>query len=150
MLRPRRRTLAQCSDLDDDDLVRQFVGRGWTPALSERLVAFIPIAFGRVYLADAPPRFATDYLIEDPSSGDRQRRAFSGEPIYALAMELAQRWSSSGTSRDVESIALRSGEVECVRTLVADGSSPTDIGMTEPILLRLMPEESARPWWKFW
>ena len=142
--------IASGRNLSDEDLVREFAVFQWSPALCERLVAFIPLAFGRVCLEDAPPQFADEYLTQDPVSGRRESHPLASEPVFTLATDLARSWKDNGNAHDFECVATRSAEVVAVRQLVPDGGPATGVVLVEPLMLRLLPEASTKPWWRFW
>lgn len=137
---------------DEDELLVTVISQsGFDRALGERLVTFVPLAFGRVYLAEARPTFPLEYIIRDLRSDRSVRRAFSSEPVFEAALAIARSWTTE--SRDkVARVAHRSAEVRVVQQLTTPGGSPAAIVLTEPILTRIpFPDtEEKRPWWKLW
>ncbi|MCA9604256.1 MAG: hypothetical protein KC619_01590 [Myxococcales bacterium] len=86
----------------DEVLRERLASLGVEPWLAERLVTWLPVAYGRVLLKDVP--FGDHY-----SAGDAQLR-LSDDPVYVAARERAGR----GTRDEMEAIALRSADVDAV------------------------------------
>jgi hypothetical protein len=142
--------LVEHPDFDDETLVRTLESRGVEGVLCERLVTFVPLAFGRVSLQADPPRFSDEYLVPAGSaSAPRSKHRFVDEPVYVAAHELAQRWLHEGSTTSLASVAAHSAEVSAVRQLVRPGVSAGSLVLTEPLLVRLPPQR-RRPWWRFW
>jgi len=136
--------------ISDDDLAMELEHMGWASDLADRLGVFVPLAFGRVFLAADPPQFSDEYKILDEDSKRSAWAELSNEPIYVLATELAQVWQRSGDLEKLEAVASRSAETQAVQQLLAEGGRPSDIALTEPIVFGLVPPTTGRPWWKFW
>jgi hypothetical protein len=92
---------------------------------AERIVAFLPIAYGRRLL---------DGLVELPATflvGGREHR-LTDDPIYAAADHLAR---TEATKADVGAIGMRSAEVSVFNQALNAGSNPADLLLSPPILM---------------
>jgi hypothetical protein len=110
-------------DAADGELV-EFLKAAGVPA-AERVVAFLPIAYGRRLL---------DGLVELPATflvGGREHR-LTDDPIYAAADHLA---CTEATKADVGAIGMRSAEVSVVNQALNAGSNPADLLLSPPILM---------------
>lgn len=110
-------------DAADGELV-EFLTAAGVPA-AERVVAFLPIAYGRRLL---------DGLVELPATfvaGDHEHR-LTDDPIYAAADDLAR---TEATKADVGTIGMRSAEVSVVSQALNAGSNPADLLLSPPILM---------------
>ncbi len=109
------------SSIEDGDLVEVLISTGLARDVSERLVAFLPIAFGRVVIAHlARVSFTTDYRIKETG----KVLPLSGDPIFVEALKLATESYHSGiVSREVFSaVALRSPELLAVNKALNEGA----------------------------
>ncbi len=108
------------SDMDDCDLVNLLHGKGLTREESERLVAFLPIAFARVAIVHiGKVGFTTDYRVKETG----KIFSLSDEPIFVEALKLATESYHSGlVSRDsFAAVALRSPELVAVNKALNAG-----------------------------
>jgi hypothetical protein len=130
---------------DDDQLANRLMSAGLSREVSERLLAFVPIAFGRYVFEAKGARFPPGFGIVDSDSGLSRRGSFRQEVIYVAAQEYAKRLGAAHPT--VTAIAQMSAEVQLLAGLSEVGS----MQFTEPIFLRIpleKPPKPARPWWK--
>jgi hypothetical protein len=85
--------------LADAEVSATLVSEGIPLDLAERALAFVPIAFGRRYLADSPPTYSEGYEIRHLESGRIVRGVLANEPLFRLATELAGRGSAVEIAR---------------------------------------------------
>jgi hypothetical protein len=140
-------------NLNDNAVLRRLREAGFGEDDSRRIVALVPLAFGRALFSGERPTFC-DYYEVDGATGRRQV-AFSDEPIFVAAARLAEQWLTSGAQDRVRAIGVRSAEVNAVVQLTRDGSPVADIVLTAPLLLILggdtaAPKPPKSPWWRFW
>ncbi len=108
------------SDMDDGDLVKLLHGKGLTTEDSERLVAFLPIAFSRVVIAHiGKVSFTTDYRVKETG----EICSLSDEPIFVEALKLATESYHSGPvpRESFSAVALRSPELDAVNKALNAG-----------------------------
>lgn len=107
--------------MDDGDLVDLLHGNGLAREESERLVAFLPIAFGRVVIAHiGKVSFTTDYRVKETG----KTYSLSDEPIFVEALKLAAEGYHSGlfSRESFTAVALRSPELDAVNKALNDGT----------------------------
>lgn len=111
----------------DDEVRAALEARGVQRWLAERLVVFLPLAFGRVVLRDVS--------VSDEFLDGSVTRRLDGEPVYLAAAERA----GAATRHEVERIGLRSSEVEAVNTALNNGSRLEDLMVGPPALPAPLP-----------
>lgn len=135
---------------EDSELVRMLVGRGFPLESAERLVAFLPIAFGRRVIRQlGTVKFSDSFSIRD-KVGLFQ---LSEEPIYRVAVDVAESMTDyPGLSSEVFSaVALRSAELSAAnKALNAEDS--IDGAEFGPVVFWGYGTFHSRPWYrrKFW
>jgi hypothetical protein len=148
------RILADHPDWDDQEISQELKNKGISPLHAEQLIAFVPLAFGRVFFAENGPRFSPYYELHDLKYSRKIRLPLLDEPVFMQATELAQKWWATNTLCDqAHTIACRSAEASVIVELTQNGTSLSDIGFTDPLMLRLpFPDAKSRKklWWKFW
>ena len=111
----------------DDDEIRAFLERaGVEEWLAARLVAFLPVALGRVVLTGAT---MADTL------NDGVERPLADEPVFGAAQERARRASR----QEIEVIGLRSSEVHAVNAALQHGSRLEDLVLSPVTLVSPLP-----------
>jgi hypothetical protein len=98
---------------DDEVIVQEMVRRGEPLEVAERVVVFLPIAFGRVVISHmANVTFSEEFKVRETN----QFGSLLNEPIYVEALKLACESYHSGTiPREVfTAIATRSHEIDAV------------------------------------
>ena len=122
-------------DADDLTLVETLEKRGVSRYTSERYVAFMPIAFGRVVISNiAQVTFSDKYSLRE--SIEPIEYSLSNEPLYINAFKMAEE-SYKGNVLSGElfnAIALRSAELSSVSKAL---NAKVDIngGVFQPVLL---------------
>jgi hypothetical protein len=136
-------------EASDNDLSRALQNAGFSVAIAERTLAFVPMACARVILRSA--QFSGVYLIPDDASGAYERHRLGDDSIFVAALEVAERLG--GASPLVIHAAARSAEMRAAKQLLGPGSTPQDLVFIEPVLMRIPPTRRpppAKPWWRFW
>jgi len=109
--------------------------RGLDPGDAWRLYQFVPIAFCRIVLRGAGVEFESAYLAVDPATMARRRRLLSDEPVFAAAVNAAERrFAGGGTTMELLPVFGRSAEYAAINQLLHQGSQLRDIRLTEPAL----------------
>ena len=128
-------------DEHDQDLAEGLIRRGLSRDQAERVVAFVPLAFGRQFLSSSHATFSDTYETQDPDTGRRTRGALGTEPLYAAAMQYA-----AGHVQDnpVTVTGERSAEVRAARKLLPESASIAESNavFTEPPFLRIPIRET--------
>lgn len=108
------------ADLSDRELVKCLCNERFTLEESERLVAFLPMAFARVVISHlAKVSFKTDYRIKETG----KIASLMDEPIFVEASKLAiESYHSDLMARETFSaVAARSAEFNAVNTALNGG-----------------------------
>jgi hypothetical protein len=131
----------------DDGIAQLLTAAGIPAGPAERAVAFLPLAFGRVLLADLGPRFADEYVEVDATRRVRARLKLSDDPLFAASLR-----SAKGADRaQMQAIALRSAEVNALNQALHAGSKAEDLVFTPPLItLRATAQDTGTPWWRAW
>lgn len=139
-----------------------------SPSVAERLIAFVPIAFGELLLAEA--KHSPAYRLMNGGQPGPERKLMS-EPAYAIAKEMADRVTNDPVQRaGLEALALRSACVNAANDALNRGSRLENLHFTPSVVFlgRFSPEPASapaepapspgetspagagKPWWKFW
>jgi hypothetical protein len=110
---------------------------------AQRLLGFVPLAFGRVWLQG--PKFPEWYEIRDSERGLVRRGRVGEEPVYIVAHAVAKRLGRS--HEGVGLVASMSAEVRAAEVAVADGSVLANLCFVEPVFGRI-PLQPEKRWWR--
>jgi hypothetical protein len=154
--------LLQYKNLEDEDLVNVLVENDFSAALSRKLVLFMPIAFGRVFLSKLKVNVSDEYECYQKKGifTDKQRRKLINEPVYKESLKIAAQMAGKETTgQTFLTIAFRSAEVNAVNQMELQGVNPERVVLT-PILTEWEIDEEPQSydaestqeknWWKFW
>jgi hypothetical protein len=111
----------------DDDVRERLRRAGVEPWLVERLLVFLPLAFGR--------RVLPGVELSDEFSDGPRLRPLADEPVFAAAAARAELAVRS----EVERIGLRSSEVNAVNEALHKGSRLEDLVCGPPVLGEPLP-----------
>ena len=105
---------------DETGLIAELEKRGLTKYDAERLVAFLPIAFGRYLIAKKVYVNNADQVLIHETG---QACALSSEPVYRAAVEIAESNQAGPIMPNdlFEEIAFRSAEVIAVAQAMEQG-----------------------------
>lgn len=115
------------SALEEDALISQLIKSGADRLTAERIVQFLPIAFGRLFLEPYAPSFSDEFLLRNLASGREARGRFTTDSIFQACLGAGRSYSRGELSK----VACISAEVDAIKKLVADGSNPSDVVLTE-------------------
>jgi hypothetical protein len=103
---------------------------------AERIVAFVPLAFGRQLLSSSGATFSDTFEIHDRDTGRRVRGTLGTEPLYRAAVGYAAEHLEHDA---LTVIGERSAEVRAARKLLPEGASIAESNavFTEPLFLRI-------------
>lgn len=104
-----------------------------------RVLEFVPLAFGRVLLAElgaVPREEYIRYTIQNGEIVEKERKKLVDDAFFATAMKVARSKRGWWKPRnEFLAIAERSAEVRAVRQLIAQGSKAANIVLTAPHFL---------------
>lgn len=117
--------------------------------IMDDIIAFVPLAFGRVLLDGTGPHLSPEYATIDAGGTTRGAGRLMDHPVYAAAHTAAtQIMARQELGEMVVSAALWSSEFRAVQEALAAGSNPADLVGAPPVITRSAP--ARRPWWRFW
>ena len=119
--------------LDEEELAAKFVGHGFNLEEARRLIAFLPLAFGRVLLRRMGARVQSTYMRTAPNGAAVERRLDKNEfwrEISDFVDEQVIRGLSGG---DLLLLAGRSAEFDAVNQLLNQGSDARAIVLSPPV-----------------
>jgi hypothetical protein len=120
---------------DDGQVCSALIESGVQPEMAEKLVMFLPIAYGRVILKKIRIRFS-DTFKHPLNDGTLAEHAFADEPIWRAIVECARDEVSRGIAGEqLLSVAARSAEFDAVNQLLNGRSTPDNIVLTPPLIL---------------
>ncbi len=111
----------------DADVLGRLESQGVADWLAQRLVLFLPLAFGRRLLPGA-------HLSNEYDDGGTLRR-LEADPIYTAAQERA----AQANRTEVERIGLRGAEFNAVNNALNAGSRFEDLTVGPPVTLQPLP-----------
>lgn len=121
--------------LEDDALVSGLIAFGADPLTAERIVQFLPIAFGRLFLEPYSPNFNNEFLLRNLESGREARGRFTEDSIFQACLAVGRNRSRD----DLSVVARISAEVNAIEKLIAEGSNPGDVVYTELVFVTHEP-----------
>ena len=141
------------------------VRSGVPPSVAADVIAFMPLAFGRVLLDGMGIEFSSEYATPASAAEGRTVGSLVEHPMYAGAHMMASGMLARQADGDaLVSTALWSSEFSAVNQALHAGSSTSDLVAGPPVIIGLAGPESAapaaaadagdakraRPWWRFW
>jgi hypothetical protein len=137
-------------DADDEQIEESLLEQNINAMLAEQLIAFVPLAFGRVLLEQDGPRFQPTYTLENLVDRSTTHLPLRDQPLYKAAYKVASEWR--GSREEFWAIAGRSPEVKAINSALQDGAELQNLILSEPMVFtQHVATMSPRPaWWQFW
>jgi hypothetical protein len=133
------------------------VRAGVPPAVAAEVVAFAPIAFGRVLLDGMGIEFSPEYSTPASAAQGRTAGMITEHPMYVAAyMTASGMLSRQAGGESLVNTAVWSAEFSAVNQALHAGSQAADLVTGPPLIMGLAGSEAAvdatkaRPWWRFW
>lgn len=120
-----------------DEDIADVLGRGGsTPAEVQALLAFVPMAFGRVALRELPVRFSDMAIVRERPDDVGREVHLSEEEVFTIATRVAIRaLAQDGLTQDqFLAVAMRSAEVHAINQAVLGGADAKDLVVSPPII----------------
>jgi hypothetical protein len=144
-----------------EDLEQDFQNSGLPTSLANKLLEFMPLAFGRVFMKDLGISFRDEYVRYVVSDGKiivKQRRKLTDELVYNESFKIASKMQTGKINGEkFLAVAFRSAEFNCVNEMELKGSKPENLVLTEPHLewrdeneLDISEPRGNSSWWQFW
>lgn len=139
--------------LADGDVVSRAVSAGCPQAIAETLVAFLPLACGRVLLDGTGVVVSRKYRVMSPCGEVGEPRSLAADPHWIAIMNFVERQRVQAPAA-VRVVGMRSAEFDAVNKAALNGSKLTDLVCADPIFLVMQTSvrsrDLQRPWWAFW
>ena len=120
--------------------------------MAERLIEFVPLAFGRVILDHMGVKSPDSFIRMLDHDQFSEPCPLDAEPVWRPALAFAKEAHKRMSKEEFFIIAGRSAEVDAVTKACAAGSDPRNLVGSPPILLHAapMPATPRKPWWQLW
>jgi hypothetical protein len=124
--------LHRLADRPDAEIVRALVAQGADAALAEKLVDFVPIAFGRPVLERLGVRASEEGVLV--VGGVERRFRLMADPVFADAVALAREAYTRGSMPgDVfRAVVMRGAELRAVNEALTAGAKAQDLSLSAP------------------
>ena len=138
----------------DSELVEKFEAVVKDRDLAERLVEFVPLAFGRVVLQRIGVTLPENFKRMMANGKFTHECALTLEPLWEPALAFAKDAEGRISKEDFLVIAGRSAEVDAANKAMQAGFDPKHLVGSTPIFMRAAPmpgpPAKKRKWWMFW
>jgi hypothetical protein len=131
-----------------------------SPAIANRLLEFMPLAFARVFLDGLGIEFSDYYIRFDSKTNRKVSKKLVDEPAYSESLAVASTlMAEQKAGDDFISVVSRSSEFVAMNKALNDGSRPEDLVSSPPVLLWNEETENRtdaaghgqnKSKWKFW
>ena len=139
-------------DLGEEAVIARLAAMGCPMARAEKLVCFLPLACGRIVLADTGIAFSSAFrCMGDDGSMSEPRRLAADADWVAV-----ERWLATNKNRHADAVrvvGMRSAEFDAINKALFGGSKLSDLVGSDPIFrmtYQTPDERTKRPWWAFW
>jgi len=132
---------------EDQDLIVQVIEKGFSKNEAERVVGFMPIAFGRAVIEQVSEvTFSEKYKVKENS----KEYSLNDEPIYCTALNLAKESYDKGVIEQATfaAIATRSAELDAVNKALNEGQDLTGAKFAPVLLFGYETLGETKGWFK--
>ena len=133
--------LAGAASSTDEAVVKDLEYQGVSHAQAEKLVALVPLAFGRVLLGHLGLTGGSDVFCLPTGTGDYVERSLREEPIFLRAVELAAQMAHEGPRDLFQGAATWSAEFHAANKALSAGKDLSFGTLSVPCFLRLTAAE---------
>ncbi len=137
--------------ISEDDIEAQIAVLVSDPMEARRLIDWIPEAFGIVLVAHLGDLVLPKQFSALNAKGKEQLFPFTSEPIFLLALQMAQVAYHNGPSKSFQNVAFRSSTVRSVDNLLSAGGSLDGAVCSGPALIGIPAEvysAHTKPFWR--
>ena len=120
---------------------------------AERILEFMPVAFGRVLMRDSGVEFQGIYERRKPGSGVGREFQIATNQVYVASVAYAKRQADSTSGIEIlNAVANRSPELKAIQDKVNEGVEAENIVLSRLILGWTGKPENPddKVWWKIW
>ena len=140
-------------ELTDGQVVSRLTSAGCSPAVAEKLVAFIPLACGRALLEGTGVKLSETFRCMGDDKAVGEPESLSSDPHW----NVIEKFIAAQKKTKPEAVGLvgvRSAEFDAVNNALLNGSVLADLVGADPIFLFVNPSIPSKtpgaPWWAFW
>jgi hypothetical protein len=145
----------------DDEVLEKLLAQGMPRPQAEKMIALIPLAFGRLLLQSMKVGLANTAILQNPATGKSREIRLDQDPTFIEASRIALEAQIHGhlSQEQSRNLMLRGAEVDAVNQAMDAGSKPEDLDLSPPIIFSSdesfepssLPDAArGKPWWKFW
>lgn len=145
---------------DEEALEQALLSAGIPPALTIKLLGFMPLAFARVLMGGTGIMFQDYYLRYNYQTIKDQKRKLMDEPVYRESFELASYIAARKMAGEAfKAVAFRSPELAAVNEGLRNGSRPERMIMSPLVIIwdeEIEPpaeasgQKGTKKRWRFW
>jgi hypothetical protein len=129
------RLLRSTADLEDIEVHKALVDRGFDYVVAARIVEFMPSAFAHVFFANTGVQMSSYFQRMLPDGRISESRALNEEPIWRAVLAFAHSEIATGVSKeDFMLLTMRSAEFQGVNEMLNRGSKLENLVMTPTLL----------------
>ena len=122
----------------EEDLESAIRNAGVPVALARKILEFVPLAFGRIFLKEMNVQLRADFVRHNIENGrivEKQRRPLANEPVFREAFRIGSEMATNQeTSQLFLKVAFWGAEMQAVNTMELKGAKPENLVLTEPSL----------------
>ena len=150
---------AEHKNSDWEVLENALINAGISPFLTKKLLEFMPLAFGRVFLDGMGIQFDDYYVRFDPQTERKKEMKLRDEPVYAESFWAAsQIVTRQAAGEAFHAVAFRSSELHAINDALNTGSKPEDLVTASPYMQWVDDDKQAesleakheKSWKRFW
>lgn len=140
----------QPKESTDEELLACFERRGISSTDAVRLLALLPVAFGRAALQQRGVVAFPDEIVVGHPGGKNTRILLSDQPIYAAGFRIGVHFHHVGVPpKAFFLLANRSAEVKAVLSLLQDGVPPDQVPGSSTVFYGYEEGVFVKPpWWR--
>ncbi|HKQ71374.1 MAG TPA: DUF6348 family protein [Polyangiaceae bacterium] len=118
-------------ETSDDEVCRLLASVGIPAVLARSLVVLTPLAFGRALLHGIGAEFAATFVRDDGRGNYVDEAELIDYPYFAEALDFARNEVGRG---ELETVALRSAEVQAINAALNAGQKPENLVLAPPAI----------------
>jgi hypothetical protein len=160
-------------EADLEPVLHELLRQGVARELAEKVIVFVPLAFGRLVLDRVGVAYSSDFTRAATDGTYASKYRLDDEPIYRQAVLLAPSYAASPRyGQAFEAVCAWSGEVSIVSDALGRNDDPRTITLGPPVISMPPAEDRkihdvaraiapsvkpaaagasrAKRWWQFW
>ncbi len=138
--------------LTDNAIEKQLVAAGCEWSMAQRIVLFVPLAFGRIVVEGLGVKAADTYIHHDLADGTEHECELKMDIVFTWAKSVTGEYAGMPEFKEAfRSIVVRSPEVGAINRALNGGVTQESLreSTLAPCVVCL-GRPSRKPWWRFW